>query len=144
MAFWTQLLDDLNTKSTFAQNLSPSREPWIGASLGAAGISLNLVVSQKFARVEVYINRGEQAKNKAAFDYLFERKAIIESAVGTELGWERMDEQVTSRIELSKKGLNVADQADWPAMTSFLVDASLRFFAAFKDPVQQLRRSSFW
>jgi hypothetical protein len=139
--FWAQFIDELNEKSQLAQNVAPSTDSWIGLALGMGGVSLNLVVTREYARAEIYINRGDQAKNKKAFDFLSEQKASIESAVGAPLEWQRMDDQVTSRIKLEKRGVSVFEMNDWPQMNEFLIDAALRMHRAFKDPVQQLRKS---
>lgn len=139
--FWAQFIDALNEKSQLAQNVAPSTDSWIGLALGMGGVSLNLVVTREYARAEIYINRGDQAKNKKAFDFLLEQKASIESAVGAPLEWQRMDDQVTSRIKLEKRGVSVFEMNDWPQMNEFLVDATLRMHRAFKEPVQQLKRA---
>ena len=138
--FWTQLLEALNSKSPLAQNVGASTDAWIGLALGMSGVSLNLVATREYVRAEIYINRGEADKNKRAFDFLSARKEEIEKAVGTQLDWARMDGQVTCRIKFEKRGLNIFKQADWNEMIAFLVDAALRMHAAFREPVQELRR----
>lgn len=138
--FWAQFISALNEKSSLAQNVAPSVDSWIGLALGMTGVSLNLVATREDARAEIYINRGDQLKNKKAFDFLFQQKDAIEAAAGVKLEWDRMDDRVTSRIKLEKREVNIFNNHDWPVMTEFLVDAALRMHAAFKDRVQQLRR----
>jgi uncharacterized protein DUF4268 len=138
--FWAQLIDALNEKSPLAQNVRPSTDAWIGLALGVSGVSLNLVATRDYARAEIYINRGDRERNKKAFDCLLEQKLAIETAVGSTLTWERMDDQVTSRIKLEKRGVSIYNKEDWSGMNEFLIDATLRMHRAFKDPVQHLRR----
>ena len=46
------------------------------------------------ARIELYIDNVESKDwNKSLFDQLFERRTDIESEVGEELEWERLDDR---------------------------------------------------
>jgi hypothetical protein len=139
--FWAQFIEALNEKSQLAQNIAPSIDSWIGLALGMGGVSLNLVATREYARAEIYINRGEQTKNKRAFDFLFNQKAAIELGVDATLEWQRMDDQVTSRIKLEKSDVNIFDRSHWQTMNEFLIDATLRMHRGFKDPVLQLRKA---
>lgn len=139
--FWSQLLGSLNEKSRLAQNIAPSTDAWIGLALGMGGVSLNLVATREYARAEIYINRGDQAQNKKAFDFLKQRRETIEANVGTPLEWARMDDQVTCRVKFEKRGVNIFNRNDWPKMVDFLVDAALRLHSAFQEPVQELRKA---
>jgi hypothetical protein len=138
--FWAQLLDALNARSPLAQNVGPSTDAWIGLALGMSGVSLNLVSTRECARAEIYVNRGDLERNKRAFDFLLSKKAEVEKVVGAPLDWDRMDDQVTSRIKLEKRGVNIFNRDNWAEMIEYLVDAALRMHSAFKEPVQQLRR----
>jgi hypothetical protein len=100
-AFWEQLITALNEKSNLAQNVKPSTDAWIG------GVSLILVATWSSTRAEIYINRGDQEKNKPTFDALMQEKEIIEKIFGGQLVWERMDNRVTSRVKSELAGVNI-------------------------------------
>lgn len=138
--FWSRLIASLNERGTLAQNVSADgKDKWLGLALGMSGTSINLNVSRDGARSEVYLNRGDATKNKALFDYLFEMKDTLEASLGLTLEWARMDDQVTSRIKIEKKGLNVNNRDDWEAMILFLVDTGIRLHQTFKEPIRLYR-----
>ncbi|MDD3285179.1 MAG: DUF4268 domain-containing protein [Patescibacteria group bacterium] len=137
--FWGQFLEDINSKYPFCSNINPSTDNWIAVALGMSGVSANLVISKKYARVEIYINRGDKEENKKIFDYFYAIKDEIESGFGDNLIWERMEDNVTSRIKYQLDGVDVSDEADWPKMNKFLIDVVVRMMKSFKEPVRKLR-----
>jgi len=138
--FWKKFLEEANKKTLLTHNLSPAKESWLPVALGMGGVSLNLVVSGKYARCEVYINRGSSDINKRTFDRLLENKEVIENDLGEPLIWERMDDKVTSRIKLQKDGLNLYTEDDHPVMIDFLVKSVVNMHAVFKKHVDKLER----
>jgi len=131
--YWTQLIDQLSINNAFMKNISPSTDAWIGASLGVSGINLNLVATKQYVRAEIYINKGEITKNKAAFDILYADKDEIEKSFGGRLEWERMDDRVTSRIKCQLDDVNIFEEGFWPKMNAFLEDIAPRMHATFKQ-----------
>ena len=137
--FWAQFLAGMNKKNSLFANVSPSTESWIGVGMGRGGFNLNLVISKKYARAEIYINRGEMEENKKAFDSLFNLKDEIEKEFGGKLIWERMEDNVTSRIKHQLDGVSVTNEEDWPKMNEFMIDAAEKMHRAFKDPIRKLK-----
>lgn len=140
--FWTQFIEQMNEKSTLCQNVSPSKDAWIGAALGVSGITLNMVATGHYARAEIYMNQGDQKKNKETFDFFYAMKDQIEKDFGGPLIWARMDELVTSRIEHQLDGVDIFNQEDWPKMTNFIIDSAIRLHKAFKEPIHKLKMQS--
>ncbi len=140
--FWAQFLREINKKTNYCLNISPSKESWLGVALGMSGIGMNFVVSRDYARVEIMINRGSSGKNKEAFDYFFSEKHKIENQFGEELVWERMDDRVTARIKYQLDDVNIFNQNDWEKMNLFLIDVGTRMRDAFIVPVENFRMKS--
>lgn len=138
--FWGKFLEEANKKTVLTQNLSPAKESWLGVALGMSGVSLNLVVSSKYARSEIYINRGKTEINKKTFDQLLSSKKEIEKELGESLVWERMDDKVTSRVKVQKDGLSLYNKEDHPEMISFLIDNLIKMHTVFKKYVDRLER----
>lgn len=136
--FWTQFLAEINKKNSLFANISPSTDNWIGIGMGRGGFNLNLVISKKYARAEIYINRGEMEENKKAFDSLYNLKDEIEKEFGGKLTWERMEDNVTSRIKHQLDSVNITNEEDWPKMNAFIIDAAERMHRAFKDPIRKI------
>lgn len=86
-------------------------------------------------RVELYIDVGDQVKNKQIFDELQSRRSEIEAAVGEALSWERMDERRASRIALYKDGAITDEPEQLSQLRAWAVDAMIRFYDAIAKPV---------
>jgi len=140
--FWKKFLEQANQKTMLTQNLSPAKESWLPVALGMSGVSLNLVVSGKYARSEVFINRGrgDSEINKKTFDELLTHKQEIEDELGVPLIWERMDDNVTSRIKLQRDGLNLYNEEDHSEMIDFMIEAMIKMHSVFKKYVEKLER----
>ena len=138
--FWTQFLEEINSKYDFCSNVNPSTDNWIPVALGMGGVSISLVVSRKYARVEVFINRGDKDENKKIFDFFYDLKDKIEETFGGELTWERMEDNVTSRIKYQLDGVSISEENDWSKMNEFMIDGVERMRRAFKEPVKNLKK----
>lgn len=132
--FWKKLLEKINLKSNLFQSISPSKNNWIGTSSGVRGVPYNFVVSGQYARVEIYIDRGNKEENKQFFDYLFDKKDSIESDFNHALVWERLDDKRASRIKYETQG-NIFDKEQWDKMSDFMVDAMIRLEKTFKSHI---------
>ena len=125
--------------NNLCQNISPSKDNWIGIGIGLSGVSVNIVVSQNYARTEVYINRGTQKENKEVFDLIAKYKTEIETELNEKLVWQRMDENVTSRIKWQMDNVSVYDQDDWLKMTPFLIKSTEKMEKVFRGIVKKLK-----
>lgn len=90
--FWTRLLQKMNEKSDLFKNISPSKDNWIGCGSGHSGIAYMFVVTNNYSRIELWINRGLQEKNKELFDEIYSHKDKIEELFGDKLDWQRLNE----------------------------------------------------
>ena len=138
LVFWSQFLKEASKKDAAFNNLSPSKDSWIGMGIGMTGVNLNIVVSRSYARAEIYINRGTAAENKKIFDIFLSQKQRIEKEFGAVLTWERMDDKVTSRIKWQLDGVSVFEESDYQKMNAFLVDGTERMKRAFLPLVKEL------
>ena len=138
-AFWTEFIKEMNKHNDSCSNITPSKDCWIGIALGISGISVNLVITKKYVRSEIYINRGTQEENKRVFDYFLTKKSEIQKIFGGDLIWERMDSNITSRIKHQMDNVNVFNKDDWNKMIKFLIDSSTRMHKAFRKVIPELR-----
>jgi preprotein translocase subunit SecE len=137
--FWSQFLKEINKVNHLCANLSPGNDSWIGCALGMSGVGLNLVITQKYARAEVYINRGSSEENKKIFDYFYKLKEEIEKEFGEALVWERKEDKIVSRIKYQLDGVNAFDKEDWGKINKFLIDAAVRMEKVFSAYVRKLK-----
>lgn len=139
--FWAQFINEINKVNSMCSNVSPGTESWIPIALGMGGVGINLVVSKKYTRSEIYINRGTKEENKKVFDYLFAQKDKIESDFGGRLVWERMEDNVTSRIKNQLDRVDVSNKEDWEKMNNFLIESAIRMDKAFRKHISKVNKS---
>lgn len=137
MEFWKEFLRELNKNPNSFQNISPSKDNWIGTSIG--GISFNFVISNYYARAEVYINKGKKELNKFIFDELYSKKAEIENSFGGALEWERLDEKITCRIKHELNDVDYFNRDDWKKMIAFMIDSMQRLEKSFREPITKMK-----
>jgi hypothetical protein len=140
LRFWTLYLKEINKVTTLYQNVSASRDSWMGGGSGMSSVGYNSVATRNYIRIELYINSGVKGKNKAIFDSLYAKKDVVESEFGQPLIWERLDENVTARVKFELYSVSIFNEQDWDKMIAFMVQIVPKFEAAFKKPIQELNR----
>jgi hypothetical protein len=136
--FWAELLKEAAPKLPRFANISPNHFHYVSAGSGLRGVPYNFVAARSFARVEIYIDRGEKDESKAIFDELCGQRASIESAFSGPLVWERLDDKRASRIKAEVPG-DPFDEAQRPELMSFMIDAMTRLERALKDPLARIQ-----
>lgn len=138
--FWHATLEALTKASVdLYSNVSPSRDHWLNAGSGMGGVHYSMVFNRDEARVDFALSTRSKEANKALYDYLYARRAPIESAFGGELIWRRMDDKKVSLIECAApfEGHN---RESWPAMIDWLVENVRKMERAFDKEVPALRK----
>jgi len=138
LKFWEQFINASNQINNLFSNNSPSKDNWIGKGIGMSGVNLNFVATSSYCRGEIFINRGNKEENKEIFDYFFKTKDKIEEDFGGKFEWERMDDNITSRIKTQLDGVSYFEEDNWEKMNKFLIDISVRMEKAFREPVKKL------
>lgn len=136
--FWERLVGDNGANNNMYSSNSPTKETWIGKGLGMSGMNMNLVITNSHCRAELYINRGSKDENKAIYDAIYVYKDSIEKAFGDKLVWERMDDNVTSRVKYQLDGVSYHNQDDWSKMIEFLLKYSFLMESVFKDVIKKI------
>lgn len=78
----------------------------IGSAVGDPSVSF---AHRRRLRVEFYIGRGDEAKNKHVYDTLHTHRQEIEArlrraGVREEVSWERLDHRIASRVAIYRQG----------------------------------------
>ncbi len=140
--FWRTLLERAKGTTKLHAAISPSTSGWIAAGSGLGGVPYTYTITQHEAGVELYIDRGKdgEVENKQIFDTPFAAKAVIESAFGDALEWQRLDTKRACRIRKRFEGGGYRDDpSKWPEIQDTMIDAMVRmekalgpFLARFK------------
>ena len=70
------------------------------------------------------------------FDYLYESKQEIESELGFELNWGRLDNKKASYISIVKT-MNVRDESNWGSIIDWQLDKASRLYDVFSDRIKK-------
>jgi hypothetical protein len=89
-------------------------------------------------RVELYIDIGEEQKNKQIFDALYRVKEEIEAALREKVSWERLDGKRASRIALYRDASINDDESTLESLKRWAVPAMIRFREVVSDRVRKI------
>lgn len=120
LKFWEKALAQLPRFTELYKNISPTRDNWINGASGISGISFNLAITQKSARVELYVGRPDIQENKRIFDDLYAMKDEIDKDFGAQLDWDRLEGRNGCRISHNLDDVSMYEEADWDRMIEFL------------------------
>ncbi len=141
--FWTGLLENSNKKTKLHAGISPGIYTWIGTGAGKSGISYNYVIHNKYAGIEIYLDRGKEYVNpninKKRFDELIKHKEEIEEKFGDTLEWERLDDKRASKIAFRIQGIGLREREKWPELQEKMVDIMIKLENSFKDYIARLQ-----
>jgi hypothetical protein len=136
--FWKELLAEMNKTSKLFQNCSPSKRSWMYIGAGISGVGYVFVVSKRYVRVELYIDRWDKDLNKKTFDKLLSEKNEIESIFGSSLEWERLDTKKASRIKYQLDDVSYFNHDEWPKMIDFMANSMQKLEKALHISISKL------
>ena len=140
LEYWSKLLEVINTKTDQFNNISPSKNSYIGTSTGVRGVGYFFVAGKKYGSVEIYIDRGEASENKKIFDIFFESKDQIESDFGETILWERLDDKRASRLKFKDNTFSIDKKDEWSTKIEFFSNKMVDLISAVKPVVFKLKR----
>ena len=142
VAFYGRLLNELRRVSDVPmKDISPDGANWIviwtlplsGGSAGAFGFSFT---RDRRLRVELYLDLGDQAQTKAAFDTLFAQKDPFEAQVGA-IEWERLDSRRASRLAIYRTGQVTDEEWILAQLRNWAAETMLKLYHALVEPADQ-------
>ena len=118
--FWSEFIDFNKQHNGLFSVSAAVTDNWISKSVRTiAGGTINVIINKDNCRVELYLNTGEQAKNKEIFDRLAQHRADIDTEL-SDMEWQRMDDKVTCRVRIDRP-LSYLNAADKQAIFDFFV-----------------------
>jgi hypothetical protein len=139
--FWQFLLEKAKSKTKLHSNITPGMYGWIGTGVGFGGLTLNYVIGQHEAKVELYIDHDKETgkKNKEIFDKLFEHKDQIEKDFGEALSWERLDGKRACRIVKHFNGFGFRDKDHWGDLAENMIESMIKLEKSLSGYIQNLK-----
>lgn len=128
LEFWTQFNDVLEQRGKPFNKRKASTDHWYSVAIGssAAQISIDLVNKEHKIRVSLWIN-----DSKDIYDLMYQKKAEIESALGFDLVWQRLDGKKASIICKYINGLDFKSQENYPLLMNEIIDLVVKMRTVF-------------
>ena len=126
LAFWEQFNSEVVSHGKTFNTRKANTDHWCNVAIGSSScyISITLVNSSSFVGVELTI-----PDNKDLFDSLYEKKEEIDSKIGFDMEWERLNEKKASKIIHKIDGLDFENHDNYPV----LMDEIIRKVIVLRD-----------
>ncbi len=140
MNFWTQLLERASSVTQLHGNVSPSKDSWLAAGAGKAGMGWSYSVTKDHGSVELCIDRGADKKDETdrIYSKLLKQKDTIEKAFGEELIWDRQDGRRVCRIKSLSSTGGLKDVDGWPEIQDDMIDRMTRLESALRGHLRNI------
>lgn len=133
LVFWTRFNEVLVERGKPFNVRKATTDHWYDVAIGvsAAHVGITLVNKEGCIGIELYIN-----DDKELFDHLSGNKIQIETELGLQLDWQRLDEKKASRIIYHIPGLNFDDHSNYDTLMNEIIDKVVLFVKVFKKYVK--------
>lgn len=117
--FWNQFNEILVSRNKPFNVRKATTDHWYDVALGTseAHISVTLVNKTNRIGIEIYIN-----DNKELFDRLYSVSEQIQSELGFNMDWQRLDNKKASRIIYYIEGLNFDNHRNYKELINEIID----------------------
>jgi alkylated DNA nucleotide flippase Atl1 len=136
--FWQQLLEKAKEKNSLHHGVKPSTDSWLSAGAGRTGLSWVYRLRGHNARVQLYIDVGDAAKNRDLLKQFEEHRSEIEKAFGGQLSWTAKEgvRACGIRYQIDTGGRD--DRDKWDSIQTVMIDAMTRLHNALDPSVRRL------
>jgi hypothetical protein len=130
--FFQTLIDELRNQH-FTNAKAGQPVSWYSFTSGTRGINYTVEFSTgNRLRAGLYIDIQQQAPNKAAFDFFHATKSELETAIGSPIEWERLDQKRACRISVARLDSGIDQVAPDPTEArKWVIDRLLAFKTVF-------------
>ena len=133
LVFWTRFNEVVVERGKPFNLRKTTTDHWYDVAIGVSGVlvEITLVNKEGCVGIALYI-----IDDKELFDSLNEKKIEIESKLGFELDWQRLDNKKASRIIYRIPGLNFDDHSNYDYLMNDIIDKVMLFIKVFKKYVK--------
>ncbi|KXA99770.1 hypothetical protein AKJ43_03435 [candidate division MSBL1 archaeon SCGC-AAA261D19] len=141
--FWEKLLEKAEDRLPLYSNVSPSKDHWLSAGAGKAGIHYNFLIYTRGrgGGIQLVISRGKDSRkeNKEIFDELHSHRDEIEQEFGERITWRRLDSKKSSRLEVKYDIGGLYQPEKWDELQEKMINGMKRFEDALKKHIVNLK-----
>lgn len=140
-AYWQEFIEYNKQVGGPYASSNGTPDAWLGKSVGISGMSCNVIINNANTATELYINFGDKATNKEAFDFLKQSQSEIDQALSSyKLDWQRMDDRVTCRIRVTQNDLSYTNDDQKDEIFTFLTESAKAFISVFSKYAQKYKK----
>jgi len=126
--FWKQLLEKAKSKTNLHSNVSPSKDHWVAAGAGKAGMGWSYGITMDKGLAELFIDRGPEKKDET--DKIYEKisndREKIDKQFGEPLIWDRVEGRCVCRIKSLSEIGGLKDTDLWAQIQKDLIDRMIK------------------
>ena len=130
--YWTKLNEEIDKNYPMFNSRKPQGKPWHDLYIGRPLAFIKLIFNTQISAIKVNLTIPD---SKEFFDYLYDSKDEIESELGYELNWKRLDNKKVSHIEIMKKS-DIGDCSNWDENIKWHLTKASDFYNVFADKVK--------
>ena len=133
LTFWTLFNEEIIGHGKPFNIRKANSDHWYNAAIGSSAcyISITLVNSSSFVGVELTI-----PNNKDLFDSLFEKREEIDSEIGFEMEWERLDDKKASKVIHKIYGLDFENHDNYKTLMDEVIKKVIVLRDVFKKYIK--------
>ena len=136
-SYFQALIDELE-KHNFTGPRTSQPQNWYAFSSGTLGIAYHVAfVRGNRVRAAIEISKKSQEEIKNIFDALAERQQEITSNFGSQLEWERLDENIISRIAVYRDGVIESSKSELEEIREWHIENLLKIKEVFAPEIEQ-------
>ena len=136
--FFQRLVDTLRDDYQFTKLKRATAKSWVNFPSGISNVRVGAAFGgHGLARVEVYLDHNAEW-NKAVFDALIASKEDIQSELGCELNWERLDGRKACRISVAREGSSGDNDEALEYLREWMAEHLLTFRDVFRSRVGEI------
>ncbi|MFL1593557.1 DUF4268 domain-containing protein [Rhodococcus ruber] len=125
--FWEMVLERIRADHPDWTRARTNGASWCNTRLGVSGMALSMAWVNGRLVIQIYFDSSDADLNKARFDWLYERRAGFESALGQAPSWDAMSDLKGARVVVVSPFDDIADRGSWADMTDWLIQQQIRF-----------------
>lgn len=134
--FWDLLTPRLKEITEIFNTTNPQKEYWVAGS-GYSGVQYNLVLANRFARIEFYLRHNDKEINKAVYDRIYQNKGEIERDFHKPIEWQRLNDRKASRISCYLNDVDTLKEENWEEIIEFFCDHAGSFYESIEPYLKE-------
>lgn len=137
--FFQMLVDELRDKHEFTRSTKGQAQNWMRFGSGFAGMPYSTSFAwEGHAKVELSFDKGEKSTNEEIYDSLLERKDAIETELGEQMVWNRMDHAKACSVGVRRDGSIENDDEALSEIRQWMIETLLKFNRVFRPHLTEI------